>query len=152
MSRQSNAALRSQRRTPVILFSSVLLAHSCWIWAQAVIVDLFLLNPCCDSGSILFASRWSVICSQTIISRSLEAAGKQETGLYFSTKVAFPFFSTSVTNASFQFVGKTPSVIDWLMIFVFEIVGKFWGGSVRPNPEGRIIKNQTAKPEGGIWP
>ena len=43
MSKESKAAERFQRSKPVICLSSEFVAHSCWRFAQAVIVDLFFL-------------------------------------------------------------------------------------------------------------
>ena len=118
LSRQSNAANRSHNRMPVMNFSSVLFAHSCWMLVRAVIVDLFALKPCWLSGRRSFFSKQSVTYSHTIFSRTLETTIRQLTGLQLLLSSLQPFFRTGVMIAFFQPSGNIPSALDLFMILV----------------------------------
>ena len=76
----SKAADGSQMRIPVFCPASLLIIQSFCMCEWAVIVDLFLQNPCWLSGKSPLSSIKSVSWVQTIFSKTLEAVTRQLTG------------------------------------------------------------------------
>ena len=62
----------SYNNTPFFSLDSVLIAQSCWMSAQAGMVERFCLNPCWLSGKSLLDSKYSETCSQTVFPEVLE--------------------------------------------------------------------------------
>ncbi len=140
----SIAADRSSRMRTDDLKSAFAVRRASVTESSAVSVEWPLLKPDRLVSSLLFCERNNETCLKTTHSSVLAMNGRRETGLYFSKREVFnvDFFSSRVTRACLNAVGKMPVGRDVLLMCVSagKSVGEIaWRRCERIGSRGHVV-------------